>query len=330
MQKYGKVDDDDIRAKLDAIKQEPRERVQKYYERLDRLFQRGRITDAEQRRRFLARLRPKIRKLCVVRTFADIEELVGAVSELERVLGELGETPLEPLKEEQEEGMTGMLMKNPTTALINFLEGSMPNPISSFPPALLIECQIYEGKDHVARTCSRLITPWPKCARCGGPHKTESCGVRYPFDSDLGHAEGRYQRKQHEKGSRFGAANFLEALTTVGEAVATVKDRVAERQPVDEFVKMTEVTSVVTGKKWQDVVTPCETPRTKTDDTRRKQVNIVEDEGCTGVVTATKEVVSVHEEATVHLDRAPLVDNETDNSCEGVGGQVAVELDETV
>jgi hypothetical protein len=152
--------------------------------------------------------------------------------------------------------------------------------------------------------------------------------VRYPFDSNLGRAEGRYQRKQHEKGSRFGAANFLEALSTDGEAVATVKDRVAERQPVDEFVKMTEVTNVVTGKKWQDAVTPCEIPRTKTDDTRRKQVNAVEDEGCTEAVTTTKEVGSVHEEATVHLDRAPLADN--DNSCEGVGGQVAAELDEIV
>jgi hypothetical protein len=49
----------------------------------------------EQKRRFLARLRPEIRKLCVVRTFADIEELVGAATEVERVLGELGETPYE-------------------------------------------------------------------------------------------------------------------------------------------------------------------------------------------------------------------------------------------
>jgi predicted transcriptional regulator len=47
VQKYGHVDDDDIRMKLDAIKQEPRERVQKYFERLDKLFQRGRIPDTE-------------------------------------------------------------------------------------------------------------------------------------------------------------------------------------------------------------------------------------------------------------------------------------------
>jgi hypothetical protein len=91
--------------KLDAIKQEPKERVQKYFERLDKLFQRGRITDAEQKRRFLTKLRPEIRKLCVVRTFADVEELVVAATKVERVLGELGETPFEALREEQEEGM---------------------------------------------------------------------------------------------------------------------------------------------------------------------------------------------------------------------------------
>jgi uncharacterized protein YutE (UPF0331/DUF86 family) len=74
VQKYGDVDADDIRMKLDAIKQEPKERIQKYYECLDKLFQKGRIQNAEQKRRFLARLRPKIRKLCVVRTFTDIKE----------------------------------------------------------------------------------------------------------------------------------------------------------------------------------------------------------------------------------------------------------------
>jgi hypothetical protein len=34
--------------------------VQKYFERLDKLFQKGRILDVEQRKRFLARLRPEI------------------------------------------------------------------------------------------------------------------------------------------------------------------------------------------------------------------------------------------------------------------------------
>jgi hypothetical protein len=96
---------------VDAIKQEPKERVQKYFERLDKLFQRGMIQDVEQRRRFFARLRPEIRKLCVVRMFIDIEELVGATTKLQRVSGELGETPFEPLKEEQEEGVTETMME---------------------------------------------------------------------------------------------------------------------------------------------------------------------------------------------------------------------------
>jgi len=64
------------------------------------LFRKGKIQDVEQKRRFLARLRPEIRKLCVVRTFADIEELVGTTMEVERILGELRETPYELLRKE--------------------------------------------------------------------------------------------------------------------------------------------------------------------------------------------------------------------------------------
>jgi uncharacterized protein YutE (UPF0331/DUF86 family) len=38
VQKYGGIDAYDIRMKMDAIKQEPKERVQKYFKRLDKLF----------------------------------------------------------------------------------------------------------------------------------------------------------------------------------------------------------------------------------------------------------------------------------------------------
>jgi hypothetical protein len=144
VQKYGNVDADDIRMKFDAVKQEPKERLQKYFERLDKLFQKGRIPDAEQRRRFLGRLRPEIRKLCVVRTFADIEELVGAATELERVLDELGETPYEPLKEEHEEGVTETMMEKQVNALnntlINFLKGNVPRPVTSSSSSMSARC----------------------------------------------------------------------------------------------------------------------------------------------------------------------------------------------
>jgi hypothetical protein len=41
VQKYGDIDADDIRMKLDVIKQEPRERIQKYFEHFNKKFQRG-------------------------------------------------------------------------------------------------------------------------------------------------------------------------------------------------------------------------------------------------------------------------------------------------
>ncbi len=47
----------------------------------------------------------------MVRTFTYIEELVGVVIELEKVLGELGKTPYEPLREEQEEGVSKTMME---------------------------------------------------------------------------------------------------------------------------------------------------------------------------------------------------------------------------
>ncbi len=159
MQKYGNVDTHDIRVKLDAIKQEHKERVLKYFERLDKLFQRGRIPDAEQRRRFLGRLRPEIRKLCVVRMFADIEELVGVATELERVLGELGETPYKPLKEEQEEGVEETMMEKQVVATPLWPSvGVKPNTWKSWRLGVLRDSRMFkarqQGAKHLVLGCS--------------------------------------------------------------------------------------------------------------------------------------------------------------------------------
>jgi hypothetical protein len=170
----------------------------------------------EQRRRFLARLRPEIRKLCVVRVFADIEELVGAAIEVERVLSELGKTPFEPLKEEQEEGVAETSMEHQVAdlhnTLINFFKGGVLNSIPSSSSTLFKECQICKGRDHIATTCPRLNEPRPKCAKCGMPHRTENCGVKCSFCSGLGHSEDRCWKKSKDGKSHSGAANFLEVL----------------------------------------------------------------------------------------------------------------------
>jgi hypothetical protein len=133
----------------------------------------------------LAKLRPEIRKLCVVRTFTDVEELVAAATELERVLGELGETPFEPLKEEQEEGVEETMMEKQVTALNNtlvkFFKRSVPNSIASSSSTMSGGCQLCNGRDHIATACSRLYEARPKCAKCNMPHRTENCGIYVLF-----------------------------------------------------------------------------------------------------------------------------------------------------
>jgi hypothetical protein len=42
----------------------------------------------------------------VVRTYTNIEEMVNATTKIKRVLGDLGETPYDPLKEEKDENVT--------------------------------------------------------------------------------------------------------------------------------------------------------------------------------------------------------------------------------
>jgi hypothetical protein len=102
---------------------------------------------------------PEIRKLCVVRTFTDIEKLVGAATKLKIILGELGEIPYEPLKEEQEEGASETIMEKQVTTLnntlINFFKGTVHNPEASSSSTVFGRCQIYKGGDHLATTCPR-------------------------------------------------------------------------------------------------------------------------------------------------------------------------------
>ncbi len=67
----------------------------------------------------------------MVKMFIDIEELVGAATKLKRVLGELGETPYEPFKEEQEDGALETMMEKQVivlnNTLINFFKWTMHN-----------------------------------------------------------------------------------------------------------------------------------------------------------------------------------------------------------
>ncbi len=96
--KYGTIDKHEIRAKLDRIKKNLKQRVHAYYDRMKKLFTRGKLEDGEHKRKFWSRLKPEIRKLCVMRDHASMEVLLNVTLEGKRVLAKLGETPFELLR----------------------------------------------------------------------------------------------------------------------------------------------------------------------------------------------------------------------------------------
>jgi hypothetical protein len=58
-------------------------------------FVKGHILDVERRRRFGAKLRPKLKELLVVCTYQNMDELLLDVIEMAKMLGGIGKTPYE-------------------------------------------------------------------------------------------------------------------------------------------------------------------------------------------------------------------------------------------
>jgi len=153
-------------------------------------------------------------KLCVVKTFIDIEELVGAATELERVLGELGKT----LKEEQEEGASKTMMEKQVIALNNTVINFFKGTDCTQSRGIIFFHYVCKGGDHLATTCSRLNEPQPKCAKCGMPRRIKNCGIKCTFCASLGHSENKCWKKPKDGKSHSGTVNFLEVLLNDEEA----------------------------------------------------------------------------------------------------------------
>jgi predicted aspartyl protease len=174
--------------------------------------------------------------------FTDIEELEGTATELERVLGELRETPFEPLKEEQEEGDSETLMEKQVTTLnntlINFFKGNVPNLGASSSSTLFEGCQICKGGDHLATACPRFNEPRPKCAKCGMSHKTENCGIKCSLCSGLGHSEDRCWKRPKDGKLHSGAANFLEVLLNDEEATMQQLNKLCGNENIFAYTRV--------------------------------------------------------------------------------------------
>jgi len=102
-------------------------------------------------------------------------------------------------------------MEKQVTTLNNTLEASSSSTVFK-------GCQICKGGDHVATTCPKLNEPWPKCAKCGMPHRIENCGIKCTFYAGLSHFEDKCYEKPKDENLHFGATNFLEVLLNDEEA----------------------------------------------------------------------------------------------------------------
>ncbi len=95
----------------------------------------------------------------MVRTYIDIEEMLITTIEIERVLGDLGETPYDPLREEKDEDATGessidkqLLVLNET--LIHFFgEFGSRSGVSANSFGSTSKCQLCQTNDHTIVAC---------------------------------------------------------------------------------------------------------------------------------------------------------------------------------
>ncbi len=175
----------------------------------------------------MARLRPELRRLCVVRTYTDIENMVVATIEIERVLGDLGETPYDPFREEKDEDVTGESSTDKQLSMLNetlihfFKESGNKNGASASSSGSASRCQLCQAEDHTVMACPKHNDMWPKCSKCGGGHKAENCGIRCSFCNGMGHSEDRCWKKKDTKPFN-STANYLEVL--VNDEKATLNE----------------------------------------------------------------------------------------------------------
>ncbi len=167
---------------------------------------------------------------------------MGAAIEVERVLGELGEMPFEPLKEEQEEGTEETIMENQVVALnstlINFVKRNAHDPASASSSNVFRGCQICRARDHKATTCPRLNEARPKCAKCNMPHRTKNCGIKCTFCVGMGHSEDRCWKKPKDGKSYSGTTNFVEVLLDDEEATLQQLNMLCGNEKVFSYTRV--------------------------------------------------------------------------------------------
>jgi hypothetical protein len=150
--------------------------------------------------------------------------VVVVVVEIEHVLGEMGETPYEPMKEEHDEttsreSTTNHQLHDLNETLINFfgkgIDGKV-GPSTNFSFNIHNRYQLCRSEEHTTSTCPKFANTRQKCAKCGSGHKTNNCGLKCSFCLGLGHTDEMCWKK-FAKGL-LATMNFLEVLVDDEEA----------------------------------------------------------------------------------------------------------------
>jgi hypothetical protein len=104
----------------------------------------------------------------VVRTYTNIEEMVIATTKIKRVLGDLAETPYDPLKEEKGEDVIGESSTYKQLSMLNetlihfFRESSNRNGTSVSSSGSASSCQLCQVENHTVVACPKHNDLQPK------------------------------------------------------------------------------------------------------------------------------------------------------------------------
>jgi hypothetical protein len=91
--KYEVYDENELRTKMDVVHQEPKQKVQLYYDKLERFFCQGPHLRCKEAKMVSGQITTKLKELLVVCIHQDMDEFLSSVIEVVKVLGEIGETP---------------------------------------------------------------------------------------------------------------------------------------------------------------------------------------------------------------------------------------------
>ncbi len=123
----------------------------------------------------------------MVKTYTHIEKMVITTTEIERILGDLGEILYDPVKEEKDEDAIGESSTDKQLSVLNetlihfFRVSSSRNGTSASSSKSTSRCHLCQVDHHTTVACLKHSDMRPKCDKCGGGHRAKNCCIYKVF-----------------------------------------------------------------------------------------------------------------------------------------------------